>query len=155
MNSNTKRKELQVSALENGTVIDHITYGSVMHVIRILNLENVSDPIYIGANLESKKFGKKGLIKVSNRYFCPDEINKIALVSPSATLIEIKDYEITKKSKVEIPDTVNDIVKCFNPKCVTNVENVTTKFAVIDKEEVRLKCHYCEKITAKKNMEFR
>lgn len=155
MNSNTKRKELQVSALENGTVIDHITYGSVMHVIRILNLENVSDPIYIGANLESKKFGKKGLIKVSNRYFCPDEINKIALVSPSATLIEIKDYEITKKSKVEIPDTVNDIVKCFNPKCVTNVENIPTKFQVIDKEEVRLKCHYCEKITAKKNMEFR
>ncbi len=155
MNNGTKRKELQVSALENGTVIDHITYGSVIHVIRILNLEHISDPIYIGANLESKKFGKKGLIKVSNKYFCPDEINKIALVSPSATLIEIKDYEITKKSKVEIPDTVNDIVKCFNPKCVTNVENIPTKFQVIDKEEVRLKCHYCEKITAKKNMEFR
>jgi aspartate carbamoyltransferase regulatory subunit len=153
--SNEKRKELQVSALENGTVIDHITFGSVLQVMRILNLENVEDPIYIGANLESKKFGKKGIIKVSNRYFQPDEINKVALVSPSATLIEIKDFEITKKSRVEIPDDVKGIVKCFNPKCVTNVENVTTKFEVIDKIDVKLKCHYCEKITAKKNMEFR
>lgn len=153
--SNEKRKELQVSALENGTVIDHITFGSVLQVMRILNLENVEDPIYIGANLESKKFGKKGIIKVSNRYFQPDEINKVALVSPSATLIEIKDFEITKKSRVEIPDDVKGIVKCFNPKCVTNVENITTKFEVIDKIDVKLKCHYCEKITAKKNMEFR
>jgi aspartate carbamoyltransferase regulatory subunit len=153
--SNEKRKELQVSALVNGTVIDHITFGSVLQVIRILDLENVEDPIYIGANLESKKYGKKGIIKVSNRYFKPDEINKIALVSPSATLIEIKDFEITKKSRVEIPDNVKDIVKCFNPKCVTNVEGVSTKFEVIDKIDVKLKCHYCEKITAKKNMEFR
>jgi aspartate carbamoyltransferase regulatory subunit len=152
---NTKRKELQVSALENGTVIDHLTTGSVLQVIRILNLENIEDPIYLGANLESKKYGRKGIIKVSNKYFCSEEINKIALVSPSATLIEITDFEITKKTQVAIPDKVTDIVKCFNPRCVTNVENIPTKFDVIDKEDVRLKCHYCEKITAKKNMEFR
>jgi aspartate carbamoyltransferase regulatory subunit len=155
MNIDNKRKELQVSAIEHGTVIDHINSGSVLKVIRILNLENIEDPIYLGANLESKKYGKKGIIKVSNKYFCPEEINKIALVSPSATLIEIKDFDIIKKTQVEIPDTVTDIVKCFNPKCVTNVENVSTKFEVIDKQDVKLKCHYCEKITAKKNMEFR
>ncbi len=153
--SNEKRKELQVSALENGTVIDHITFGSVLQVMRILNLENVTDPIYVGANLESKKYGKKGIIKVTNKYFKPEEINKIALVSPSATLIEIRDFEIVKKSRVEIPDGVRGIVKCFNPKCVTNVEGVSTKFDVIDKIDVKLRCHYCEKITAKKNMEFR
>lgn len=149
-----KRKELQVSALENGTVIDHINSGNVLKVLKILNLENIEDPIYMGANLESKKFGKKGIIKVSNKYFCPDDINKIALVSPSATLIEIRDYEIIKKTQVVIPDKVSEIVKCFNPKCVTNVEAVPTKFDVIDKTDIRLKCHYCEKITAKKNMEF-
>jgi len=153
--SNEKRKELQVSALENGTVIDHITFGSVLQVMRILNLENVTDPIYVGANLESKKYGKKGIIKVTNKYFMPDEVNKIALVSPSASLIEIRDFEIVKKSRVEIPDGVKDIVKCFNPKCVTNVEGVPTKFDVIDKVDIKLHCHYCEKITAKKNMEFR
>lgn len=152
---NKKRTELQVSALENGTVIDHITFGSVLQVIKILNLENIEDPIYIGANLESKKYGRKGIIKVSNKFFQPHEINKIALVSPSATLIEIRGYEITNKSRVQIPDKVEGIVKCFNPKCVTNVENVETKFEVIDKVDVKLRCHYCEKITAKKNMEFR
>jgi len=153
--SHEKVKELQVSALENGTVIDHITFGSVLFVIKILNLENVEDPIYFGANLKSVKYGKKGLIKVSNRYFRPDEINKIALVSPSATLIEIKDFEIVKKSRVEIPDDVKDIVKCFNPKCITNVEDVPTRFHVIDKVNLKLKCHYCEKITSKNIMEFR
>jgi aspartate carbamoyltransferase regulatory subunit len=147
---NMKRKELQVSAIENGTVIDHITYGSVLHVIRILNLENMTDPIYIGANLESKKFGKKGLIKVNNKFFQPHEINKIALVSPSATLIEIRDFEIIKKSKVEIPEKINGIVQCFNPKCVTNIEEVPTKFDVIDKVDVKLKCHYAKKLQLKR-----
>lgn len=152
--NNQKRKELQVSALENGTVIDHITYGKVLQVIKILKLENFEEPIYIGANLESKKFGKKGIIKVSNKYFKPEEINKIALVSPSATLIEIREYEIISKTKVQIPDNVHGIVKCFNPNCITNIEKITTKFRVIDKNNIKLQCHYCEKITAKENMEF-
>lgn len=150
-----KVKELQVSAIENGTVIDHISSGNVMKVVRILDLEDIQDPIYLGANLSSKKFGSKGIVKVSNRYFLPHEINKIALVSPNATIIEIKDYEVVKKSVVEVPDYINSIVKCFNPNCVTNVEDVPTKFAVIDKKDVKLRCNYCEKITAKANINFR
>jgi aspartate carbamoyltransferase regulatory subunit len=145
-----KRKELIVSALENGTVIDHITEGNVMAVIRILKLEDFEDHIYLGANLESKKYGKK----VSNRYFESHEINKIALVSPYATLIEIRDFQITSKKQVDVPDKVEGFVKCINPKCVTNMEDVKTKFKVLDKKEVKLRCHYCEKITAKKNMHF-
>ncbi len=152
---NTKRKELKVSALENGTVIDHITYGAVLQVMRILNLEVFNDHIYIGANLESKKFGKKGIIKVANKYFKETEINKIALVSPTATIIEIENYEITKKFNVDIPKQVNRIVKCINPKCITNIENVPTKFTVTTKhEEMRLICHYCEKYTSKRNFNF-
>ncbi len=149
-----KRKELIVSALENGTVIDHITEGNVMAVIRILKLEDFEDQIYLGANLESKKYGKKGIIKVSNRYFESHEINKIALVSPYATLIEIRDFQITSKKQVDVPDKVEGFVKCINPKCVTNMEDVKTKFKVLDKKDVKLRCHYCEKITAKKNMHF-
>lgn len=150
-----KIKELQVSAIQNGTVIDHISSGNVMKVVKILGLENIQDPIYLGANLSSKKYGSKGIIKVSNKYFQPQEINKIALVSPNATIIEIKDYEITQKSIVEVPDFINFIVKCFNPNCITNVEEVATKFAVIDKKDVKLRCNYCEKITVKTNIEFR
>jgi aspartate carbamoyltransferase regulatory subunit len=149
-----KRKELVVSALKNGTVIDHIPEGNVLNVVRILNLENFEDQIYLGANLDSKKYGKKGLIKVSNKYFKSNEINKIALVAPTATLIEIKDFQITSKKQVSVPNKVDGFVKCINPNCVTNVEGIGTKFQVVDKKDVKLKCYYCEKVTAEKNIEF-
>lgn len=148
------KKELKVSALDQGTVIDHINHGQVLLVLKILNLESFDDQIYVGANLESKKYGRKGIIKVRNRFFEPFEINKIALVSPTATIIEIRDYEVVKKTRVEIPDHISNIVKCFNPKCITNLQNVPTKFEVINKEDLKLHCHYCEKNTARKNMAF-
>lgn len=148
----TTRKEFIVSAIENGTVIDHIPSKNVFQVIKILNLEESDDMVLFGTNLESKKYGKKGIIKVKNKFFKNSEINKIALVAPKATLIVIKDYQITSKQVVELPDDVQGIVKCFNPNCITNHEKVETKFNLVDKEEVKLRCHYCEKITDKKNM---
>jgi aspartate carbamoyltransferase regulatory subunit len=148
------KKELNVSAIKNGTVIDHIARGQVERVLYILNLSNHDDQIYFGANLDSKKHGKKGIIKVSNKYFAPEEINKIALVSPTASIIEIRDYEVIKKENVRIPDEIRGSVKCMNPNCITNHENVPTIFEVTDKNEVVLRCHYCEKNTAKANIEF-
>lgn len=154
MNDNNLRKELKVSAIENGTVIDHIPSKSVFKVIKILGLDKFDNQILFGTNLESKKYGKKGLIKVSNKYFKREEINKIALVAPTASLIIIKNYKVIEKSLVEIPDTIRGIVKCFNPKCITNNQNVTTQFKVIDKKDIKLHCHYCEKITKKENIRF-
>ena len=131
-----KRKELKVTAIRNGTVIDHIPSDKSFQVISMLNLETYSNQIYFGTGLESKKYGKKGIIKISERYFADEEISKIALVAPSATLIEITDYEVTKKEKVRLPDNVNKIVKCFNPKCVTNIQNIPTNFRVITDYDV-------------------
>jgi aspartate carbamoyltransferase regulatory subunit len=149
------RKELKVSAIENGSVIDHIPVQSVYQVLRILNLTEYNDQLLIGNHLESRKMGRKGIIKVSNKYFKSDEINKIALVAPTATLIVIKNFEVTQKKQVEIPSRVEKIVKCFNPNCITNHEEVSTFFDVINKEDLKLRCHYCEKITAKDNMTFK
>lgn len=149
------RKELKVSAIENGTVIDHIPSKNVFQVIKILNLSEYQNQLLIGTNLDSQKMGKKGIIKVSNKFFKSDEINKIALVAPTATLIIIKNFEITEKKQVEIPDCAENIVKCFNPNCITNNEEMGTKFTVIDKKELKLRCHYCEKITARDNISFR
>ncbi|MGB4205317.1 MAG: aspartate carbamoyltransferase regulatory subunit [Bacteroidales bacterium] len=148
------RKELKVSAIENGTVIDHIPSKSLFQVVRILNLEGYDDQILIGGNLDSQKYGKKGILKLSNKFFKSEEINKIALVAPTATIIVIRDFQIIEKSNVTIPDEVFRIVKCFNPNCITNQEKVKTRFRVIDKENLRLQCHYCERITAKDNMTF-
>ncbi len=153
MEKNT-RKELIVSALENGTVIDHIPSNNVFQVIKILNLDSSENQILFGTNLDSQKFGKKGIIKVKNKYFEKEEINKIAIVAPSATLIVIKNFEIIEKKQVEVPDTVKNFIKCINPNCVTNHENVPTHFTVIDKEAVKIQCHYCEKTTAKENFKF-
>ena len=148
------RKELKVSAIENGTVIDHIPAQSVFQVISILGLDHIPNQIMIGTNLESLKLKKKGIIKVSNKYFESEEINKIALVAPTATLIVIKDYTVVYKAKVEVPDSINKIVKCINPNCITNNEDIPTLFSVIDKEDLLLNCHYCEKTTKKSNMRF-
>ncbi|NOR86629.1 MAG: aspartate carbamoyltransferase regulatory subunit [Bacteroidales bacterium] len=150
-----KRTELKVSALENGTVIDHIPSASLFHAIRILKLDKVDNQLYFGTNLRSEKYGSKGIIKVKDRFFETDEINKIALVAPTATLIEIKDYVVVRKDKIDTPEIVENFVKCFNPKCITNHQLVPTKFKVItDKGELKLRCHYCEKTTTKDTMEF-
>ncbi|MDR0437505.1 MAG: aspartate carbamoyltransferase regulatory subunit [Bacteroidales bacterium] len=148
------KKELNVSALQNGTVIDHIAQGQVERVLYILNLSNYDDQIYLGANLDSKKYGKKGIIKVANKFFEPEEINKIALVSPTASIIEIRNYEVAKKENVQITDEIKGFVKCVNPNCITNHENVPTWFDVTNKKEIVLKCRYCEKNTTKTNIEF-
>jgi aspartate carbamoyltransferase regulatory subunit len=155
MEKEIQRKELKVSAIENGTVIDHIPSGSVFLVIKILNLASYQDQLLVATNLDSRKMGKKGIIKVNNRFFKSDEINKIALAAPNATLILIKNFEVIEKKQVEVPDQADNIVKCFNPGCITNHEEVTTRFTVIDKKELKLRCHYCEKITAKDNIIFR
>jgi len=142
------------TAIENGTVIDHIPSNSVFQVIKILNLESYKNQLYFGINLESKKYGKKGIIKIRNRYIKSEEANKIALVAPTATIIEIKDFQVIKKSGVTIPDKINKFIKCINPNCITNVQNIPTKFSIIDKENLKLHCHYCEKVLTQENMIF-
>lgn len=154
MEKEVLRKELKVSAIENGTVIDHIPSSSVFQVIRILNLSEIDNQVLFGTNLESRKMGTKGIIKVKNKYFAPDEINKIALVAPTATMIMIKNYAVVEKKQITVPDKVENIVRCFNPNCITNHEPIPTRFEVVDKTDLKLRCHYCEKITAKDNITF-
>ncbi len=147
-----KDKQLSVSAIKNGTVIDHIPAGSLFKVISILKLDKLESMVTFGNSFESKKLGKKGIIKLSEVFFETEDINKISLVAPTAKLNIIRDYEVVEKMKVEIPDEVIGIIKCVNPKCITNNETATTKFSVVSKEKVKLKCYYCEKITSHDNM---
>ena len=148
------RKELVVSAIENGTVIDHIPAKAVFRVVRILNLEDVDTQVTVGFNLSSRKYGTKGIIKVSDKFFKTEDINKIALIAPKASLIIIKNFEVIEKRQVVIPDEIHKFVKCVNPNCITNKQQVATRFKVIDKENLRLQCHFCEKITIKNNMDM-
>lgn len=149
-----REKKLSVSAIENGTVIDHIPAQNLFKVISILGLDKIDNLITFGTNMESRKLGAKAIIKIADKFFELDEINRIAMVAPHAKLNVIKDYEVAEKKVVEVPEKIEGIVKCVNPKCITNIEEVKTKFEVVDKNAVSLKCHYCEKIIDQEHMEY-
>ena len=139
-------KHLQVAALSNGTVIDHIPANKLFKVFSLLNLENCKETITVGNNLNSETVGKKGIIKISERIFSEDETNKIALIAPKAKINIIQNYEEIEKRLLSLPDEVREIVQCLNPACITNHQPVHTWFHVTTEEnETRLKCHYCER----------
>ncbi len=138
-------KHLHVAALRNGTVIDHIPSDKLFTVVSLLGLEQMGNKITIGFNLKSEKLGKKGIIKIADKYFCDEEINRLSIVAPHIKLNIICDYEVVDKKEVHMPDELKSILKCANPKCITNNEPMPTLFHVLDKELCVLKCHYCEK----------
>ncbi len=152
MERNTMEKndgqQLKVSAIKDGTVLDHIPSSQVFKVIDILGLSGSEHPVTFGVNLDSKSMGRKGIIKISERFFRDDELNKIALIAPNASVNIIRNFRVAEKKVLAIPETVSGMVKCINPMCVTNHEDIPTKFKTIVKgSEIQLLCHYCEKIT--------
>lgn len=140
-----KKKELQVAALENGTAIDHIPPRQLFKVADMLSLKELENTITIGNNFHSKKMGSKGIIKIADKFFEEDVINRIVLIAPNVILNIIRDYEVVEKKTVELPDELVGLVKCNNPKCITNNEPMPTRFDVIDKESGTVKCRYCER----------
>lgn len=138
------KKERLVAAIENGTVIDHIPAEKTFQVASLLELMDLKSIVTIGNNYASKKVGRKGIIKVENKYFTDEEISRLSVVAPNVVLNIIKDYEVVEKKTVEIPDELRGIVKCKNPKCVTNNEPMQTVFHVVDKTNGMLRCHYCD-----------
>ena len=140
-----KIKEMQVAALENGTAIDHIPSEQLFKVASLLGIEHLNNRITIGNNLQSKKRGSKGLIKISDKFFEEADINKISLIAPNVIMNIIRDYEVVEKKQVTLPNELIGIVKCNNPKCITNNEPMNTRFYVVDKDKVEIKCHYCER----------
>ena len=136
------KKERLVAAIEHGTVIDHIPANKTYQVASLLGLFDLRTPVTIGINYPSQKVGNKGIIKVSDKFFTDDEISRLSVVAPKVILNIIRDYEVVEKKTVETPSEIHGIVKCNNPKCVTNNEPMQTHFHVNNNI---LTCHYCEK----------
>jgi len=138
------KKELAVAALKNGTVIDHITNESLFQVVDLLGLRDVPNSVTIGFNLDSSEMGKKGIIKIADIDYPEDVLNRIALIAPTAVINIIKDYDVVAKRPVSLPETLIDIVKCPNPKCISNNEPMRTNFQVLSRHPLLLRCHFCE-----------
>ena len=131
-----------VAAIQNGTVIDHIPSAKTYQVAQLLKLAELETPVTIGYNFRSKKLGRKGIIKVEDKFFTDEEISRLSVVAPNIVLNIIKNFEVVEKKTVTTPEEIHGIVKCNNPVCITNNEPMKTYFHVLNGV---LTCHYCEK----------
>jgi len=145
---------LRVSKIRNGTVIDHITNGHALDVVKILGITGRTGGIVtVAMNVPSKKHGVKDIVKVEGRELNSKEVDKIALLAPHATINIIRDYVVVEKQVVKLPRVLRGIVKCANPACVSNsTEPVQPTFYVEHEEPLRLKCHYCGYIMEKQDV---
>ncbi len=143
-------RELRVTPIRNGTVIDHIPPGMGLRVLEIILAErDINRTISLAMNVPSRRNKKKDIVKVEDVELTPFELGKIALIAPDATINIIRDYEVVEKRKVELPDTVLGILRCPNPNCITNQrEPVTPEFRVLSRKPIRLRCVYCEREVA-------
>ena len=146
-------KTYKVYAIKDGTVIDHIPARRALKVIEILGLEN-EGILTIGIGFSSEKLGRKDIIKIENKYLKKEETDKISLIAPQATINIIKDWKLKEKRKIELPDEYIGIVKCPNPNCITSKEEVTTRFKVINRNPLILRCHYCERVVTYDEVEI-
>ena len=143
------KSELKIKAIENGTVIDHITANKTLHILKILGLpDNEAKNITVAMNVSSKELGRKDILKIENRELDHEELNQVALIAPEATINIIRDFKPIKKNKIVLPKKITSIIKCTNPKCITNYENepITTIFNVVTDNPPVVRCHYCEKL---------
>ena len=139
--------QLTISKIKDGTVIDHINSGMALMVLRILGISSgTKEPVSMAMNVPSKKMGKKDIVKVEGKFINEDELNRIALIAPGATINLIENYEIRKKFRVVLPEFVEGIIKCPNSNCISNAgrEPIKSKFHVSrDGEAIVARCHYC------------
>jgi aspartate carbamoyltransferase regulatory subunit len=140
--------EIKVKKIKDGTVIDHISSGQALNVLRILGItkEYPTTAVTVAMNVQSSKVARKDIVKIEGRELKSEEVGKISLISPKATINIIRDMKVFKKKNVTLPDLIEGVVTCANPNCVTNSELVVTKFHVERKDPIRLRCIYCERV---------
>ena len=145
---------LRVSKIKDGTVIDHITVGHALDVIKILGITgHVNGIVTVGMNVPSKTLGLKDMVKIEGRELKSEEVDKIALLAPHASINIIRNYKVIDKQLVRLPNIIREAVKCANPACISNSkEPVKSTFYVDNKEPLRLRCHYCGYIMEKQDI---
>ncbi|CAM4181025.1 MULTISPECIES: aspartate carbamoyltransferase regulatory subunit [Vibrio] len=143
----TKPTQLQVEAIKDGTVIDHIPAHVGTKVLKLFAMHKSNERVTIGLNLPSSALGAKDILKIENVFINEEQASKLALYAPCATVNRIEDYRVVKKLELELPKAVKGVFACPNSNCITHGEPVESHFSVIEKKDrIRLKCKYCEKV---------
>ena len=143
-----EQSDLMVRRIKEGTVIDHIDEGKGLQVLDALRIDGKDGSlITVALNVPSGKSKKKDIIKVENKFLKDDDTNKIAIISPKATINIIKNYKLIEKRRVALPNEIDRIFRCTNPDCITNsTEHIESVMDLINKEGMILKCRYCARI---------
>lgn len=139
-------KTLSVSAIKNGTVIDHIKPGNALRIIHFLGLLKNNNQITLGMNLPSKRLGRKDLIKIESVELTPEQANEVVIFAPEATINIVKEFDVTEKVKTHLPESVTNVFICPNLMCISQDKNVESVFYIEEQvKHVDLTCHYCER----------
>ncbi len=139
-------KKLSVSAIENGTVIDHIKYANALRIVHMLGLLRTGKQITLGMNLPSKRLGMKDLIKIEGLELTLEQANDVMIFAPEATVNLVENFEVVQKMKTHLPSNVKDIFICPNANCISHDKSVESFFHIEEHgHRVSLTCHYCEK----------
>lgn len=148
-----KDTQLQVEAIRNGSVIDHIPANIGIKILKLFKMHKTNERITIGLNLPSSALGAKDLIKIENLYLTKEQANQLALYAPEATVNQIEEYKVSNKLNLTLPESIESVFTCPNSNCISHGEPVESKFKVQQKQDnVHLKCHYCEKVFSREIM---
>ncbi len=146
MSEKVGAEKIRIVKILDGTVIDHIRAGKALEVLKILGITGEEgNVVTLAMNISSSKIEKKDIVKVEHRFLEEEEVARIALVAPEATINLIEDFKIIKKTRVKLPETITDIFQCPNQRCVTNKERepIHSKYEVVSRTPIQLKCLYC------------
>jgi aspartate carbamoyltransferase regulatory subunit len=148
---NLTQEELRIRKIREGTVIDHINAGHALSVLRILGMTGKENNVVsVAINVPSNKYGKKDIVKVEDRELNAEEVDKIALIAPNATINIIRNYIVEEKQNAKLPKIIRDIIKCDNLMCISNsTEPITPTFFLEREDPLRLRCYYCNRIMEK------
>ncbi len=134
---------MNIDSIRNGIVIDHIAAGSAMKLYELLGLDGLDCSVAILKNVPSKKKGKKDIIKIDADIDV--NLDVIGYVDPDATVNIIRDSKLVEKKSISAPETLKNVIKCKNPRCITSVErDLDQVFVLTDKEKMTYRCIYCE-----------
>jgi aspartate carbamoyltransferase regulatory subunit len=141
-------RELKITPIHHGTVIDHIGSGLALEVLRIIGVDSLDkeSTVSVAIHVRSGKLGWKDIVKVENVELTPRTVNAIALLAPTATISIIHDYKVREKRTVDLPDRVVGVLRCPNANCISNQpEPIESEFEVIERRPVLLRCAFCER----------
>jgi len=144
-------KGLYIKPIRSGTTIDHLPAGTALKVLKIVG--KAENAITVAIRVPSRKLGVKDLVFVENKLLSEEQLAKIALIAPNATVNIIENNEVKQKIHLQTPKEVRGLLECINPNCITNKENLPSKFYI--SEQGTAKCHYCERIMTREEYSVR